>query len=51
MLGGVTGVVGRGDPATGESAHNLGAMSAPPHIDTQVTRETATRACTVQERL
>ena len=37
MLGGVTGV-GRGNPATGESAHNFGAMSAPPHINTQVTR-------------
>ena len=29
MLGGVTSV-GRGNPATGESAHNFGAMSAPP---------------------
>ena len=48
MLGGVAGV-GRGNPATGESAHNFGAMSAPPHINTQVTRETAMRVCTAEE--
>ena len=48
MLGGVTGV-GRGNPATGESGHNFGAMSAPPHINTQVTRETAVRVYTAQE--
>jgi hypothetical protein len=33
VLGGVTGV-GRGNPVTGESAHNFGAISAPPHIST-----------------
>ena len=48
MLGGVTGV-GRGNPVTGESSHNFGAMSAPPHINTQVTGETAMRVCTAQE--
>jgi hypothetical protein len=48
VLGAVTGV-GRGNPATGESAHNFGAMSAPPHINTQVTGETAMRVCTAQE--
>ena len=31
MLGGVTDV-GRGNPVTAESAHNFGAISAPPHI-------------------
>jgi uncharacterized protein len=31
VLGGVTGV-GRGNPVTAESAHNFGAISAPPHI-------------------
>jgi hypothetical protein len=36
VLRGVTGV-GRGNPVTGESAHNFGAISAPPHISPQVT--------------
>ena len=31
VLGGVTGL-GRGNPVTAESAHNVGAISAPPHI-------------------
>lgn len=47
-MGGVTGV-GRDNPATGESAYNFAAMSAPPHTNPQVTRETAMRLCIAQE--
>jgi hypothetical protein len=50
VLGGVTGV-GRGNPVAGESAHDFGAISAPPHISPRVTRETAMRVCTAQEHI
>jgi hypothetical protein len=43
--------VGRGNPVTGESAHNFGAISAPPHITPQVMRDTAMRVCTAQKHL
>lgn len=50
MLGGVTGL-GRGNPVTAESAHDFGAISAPPHIGPQVTRQTAMTVCTAREHI
>jgi hypothetical protein len=41
----------RSNPVAGESAHDFGAISAPPHISPQVTRETAMRVCTAQEHI